>query len=56
MKNTGLHTKLGKTLHSMASQFATADMRAIMEASARGAKEAGGKTIGVTFKNNSKRV
>jgi uncharacterized protein (TIGR00725 family) len=27
----------------------------IMEASARGAKEAGGKTIGVTFKNNFKK-
>jgi len=44
--------EVGKNLAASGFTVCNGGYSGIMEASARGAKEAGGKTIGVTFKNN----
>jgi uncharacterized protein (TIGR00730 family) len=47
--------EVGKNLARNGFTVCNGGYTGIMEASARGAKEAGGKTIGVTFKNNFKK-
>ncbi len=47
--------EVGKNLALHGFTVCNGGYAGIMEASARGAKEAGGKTIGVTFKNNFKK-
>jgi uncharacterized protein (TIGR00730 family) len=47
--------EVGKNLAGCGFTICNGGYSGIMEASARGAKEAGGKTIGVTFNNNFKK-
>ena len=48
--------EVGKNLALNGFTVCNGGYAGIMEASARGAKEAGGKTIGVTFKNTFKKI